>query len=214
MIAVVSCPAERQFRQIACADDDAAELICLVHENLRALPRLCIFIGHIMHVRRLPDVSKMLHHTCTDVDLRQCRAVCLCKRTGVIVCSVRRTEAGHGYGLNAAPVKSEHIKSVNCHNERERRIQSARKTEHSRFASDMAQPCHQTDCLHREDFLTPAVQRVLIRRHKRRFCKCSVEGGFGDVQRKICRMTARGCRIGVHPSALIEQFLNVNICDC
>ena len=60
MVAVVGRPAERKLRQVAGADHEAAGLVGNVHQHLRALARLAVFIGHVVYGFVMADVGEVL----------------------------------------------------------------------------------------------------------------------------------------------------------
>ena len=69
MIAVVRCPPKCQFGKISRPNDHAAGLVCQVHQNLRSLTRLSVFIRHIVLFRILSDITKMKIDCLFDIDL-------------------------------------------------------------------------------------------------------------------------------------------------
>ena len=71
MVTVVGGPAERQLGQVARADDKTTGLVGEVHENLRALARLAVLIGHVLDRRVVLDVLKMLLHSRVNRDLAE-----------------------------------------------------------------------------------------------------------------------------------------------
>ena len=105
MIPVVGCPAKGELREIPRSDDDAALLVCDVHEDLRPLSCLAVLIGDIVVVHVLADVLKVLCHRRGDADLLQSKPQRLCKRQGIPVRAVRRSKARHRDGKNPRPVK-------------------------------------------------------------------------------------------------------------
>ena len=68
MVAIVCGPSQGQLTQVACAHHEASDLVCQVHQDLRTLPCLRILVGHIMHLRVMPDILKVLHHRLSDID--------------------------------------------------------------------------------------------------------------------------------------------------
>ena len=60
MVTIVRAPSQRQLRQVARTDDKTALLVCHIHQNLRALPRLTVLISDILHILILPDILKVL----------------------------------------------------------------------------------------------------------------------------------------------------------
>ena len=72
MIAVIGRPAQRQFGQIARANDQAAVFVGHVHQHLCALARLTVFVGHVVRVHVLADVLEVLLDRLAD--RRKCPA--------------------------------------------------------------------------------------------------------------------------------------------
>ena len=66
VIAVVGSPAQGQLGQIARAHDQAAHLVGHVHQDLRSLPRLGVFVGHVVHGLVVADVAEVLAHRVDD----------------------------------------------------------------------------------------------------------------------------------------------------
>ena len=74
MVTVVGGPAERQLAEVARADDKAAGLVGQIHENLRALARLAVLVGHVLDRRVVLDVLEVLLHGRVDRDLAEAHA--------------------------------------------------------------------------------------------------------------------------------------------
>ena len=100
VVAVVGGKAERQLGEVARADHDAALFVGKIHQDLRALARLAVFIGHVMRLGVLPDVAEVDVHRVLDVDVREGRAKRGGKRLRIGFGALRRAEAGHRHGVN------------------------------------------------------------------------------------------------------------------
>ena len=95
MIAVVCAPAQRQLAEVAGAQDDRIVLVGQVHQDLGALPRLCVFIGDVMDVRIVADVLEMLADRIMDRHLHAGDVKQVHQRSGIGVGAGRRAEARH-----------------------------------------------------------------------------------------------------------------------
>ena len=134
MVAVVRRPPERKLRKIAGSDHHAVFLIRDIHQNLRALPRLTVLIGHIMRRHIMPDVSKMEQHRFLNIDLPKICPQRTDQLYGVIVGAVCRTKARHRHRLDPLMRKPQQIKGAHHNEQRERRIKPAGDSNHCRFA--------------------------------------------------------------------------------
>ena len=68
VIAVIGRPAKGELRHIAGTDDETADLVCGIHENLGSLTRLSVLVGDIVIFRILTNIGEMLVYGCTDVN--------------------------------------------------------------------------------------------------------------------------------------------------
>ena len=69
MVAIVRCPAKCQLGKITSSNDHTAGLVGKIHQNLRSLTRLSVFIRHIMLLRILSDVAEMEIDGLFDINL-------------------------------------------------------------------------------------------------------------------------------------------------
>ena len=83
MVAVVGRPAERELREIPRPDDEAVFRVRDVHQNLRALAGLRVFIhdGPVFGI--VPDVAEVHVDRLLDIDRREPHAVGLREHFGV-----------------------------------------------------------------------------------------------------------------------------------
>ena len=109
VVAVVGAPAQRQFREIAGADDDTAGLVGDVHEHLGPLPGLSVFKGNGVVLHVVSDVLEMAADGIGDVYGPQCGAHALRQDDGVVLRPVGGTEARHGDGHNVRHRPVQHL---------------------------------------------------------------------------------------------------------
>ena len=144
VVAVVGAPAQRQLREVARADDEPADLVGDVHQDLRALARLGVFVGHVVLALVVADVPEVLPHGVADGDHPQRRAQDLGQPLGVAARARRGAEAGHGDGDDPRARQPRQVERLRRHQQRQRRVQPARDADgdtagspvcRSRFAS-------------------------------------------------------------------------------
>ncbi len=183
-----------------------------VHQHLRALARLTVFVGHVVVVRVLADIGKMLRHRGGDVHLPQRRAIGLGQQHGVVLGAAGGAKARHRHRDDAAAVQPHPIECVHHHDQRQRRIQPAGQPHHRPGAVRMAQASAQALCLHRQNLLAALSQTALVLRNKGRRL-------YGPAQRKVAqrqhkvrhRQCLRLLGIRVHTAALAHQTRHVHI---
>ena len=71
MIAVIGCPAESEFGQIARSDDKPARFVGDIHQHLSAFSRLRIFVSHVGDVFALTDIFEMASHRFRDINFSE-----------------------------------------------------------------------------------------------------------------------------------------------
>ena len=69
MVAIVRCPAKCQLGKITSSNDHTAGLVGKIHQNLRSLTRLSVFIRHIVFLRILSDIAEMKIDCLLNIDL-------------------------------------------------------------------------------------------------------------------------------------------------
>ena len=116
VVAIISRPSKCQFRQIAGTHHKTVGLIGNVHQNLRALSGLCVFISDIVHFCVVIYVRKMLHYGLSDIHFAHCDAKCLHQLNRIVVGASRCAESGHRYADYAATLYAEEIKCT-CANQ-------------------------------------------------------------------------------------------------
>ena len=60
MVAIIRCPAQCQFRQIARTDDQSVFLVCHIHKQLCPFTCLTVLIRDIMHLGIMMNIVEML----------------------------------------------------------------------------------------------------------------------------------------------------------
>ena len=124
VISVIGGPAKSQFRHIACSNYQASGLIRQIHQHLRSLSCLGIFISHIMNFRIVSDIPEMSRDRFPDIHLPECAAQLSHQLAGIPVGPVRGSETGHRHTQNAFPGQSQTVKSPDRHQKRQSGIQS------------------------------------------------------------------------------------------
>ena len=69
MISIISSPAQCQFRKIARTNYHSPSLVGNIHQYLRTLACLSIFINYIMHIDIMVYIFEMLNTSFLDTDL-------------------------------------------------------------------------------------------------------------------------------------------------
>ena len=95
MIAVICRKAKRKLGKIARADDQRVFHVRKIHEHLRAFARLRIFKGCVGETGRVADVLQMPLYGGADVDRAAGDAERVTQPLRIVLCAVRRAEAGH-----------------------------------------------------------------------------------------------------------------------
>lgn len=167
MVAVIRRPAERKFGKIARADDQPAGLVRDIHQDLRALPRLTVFIGDVVHGFVMADIREMLPDGGCDIDLLHADAKLLAELDRVGLRPLRRAEARHGDALDLLPAASGQIERAHAHQQRQRAVQSAGNAEHDRFRVRVLHPLFQALRLDAQNRLRAGAQLLVIRRDER-----------------------------------------------
>ncbi len=180
VVAVIGRPAQCKLGKIARAHDEAAAFIGQIHQHLRPLARLAVFIGHVVNVHILPDVGKVLRDRGCDVHLAQRHAIGFRELDRVALGALCRAEAGHCHGQDALAVESQTVKGVHHYDQCQRGIQTSGQADDGALAVRVTQTGTQPLRLKGEDFFT-ALRKVFTRlRHKGRW-------GEGAAQCKFVR---------------------------
>ena len=164
MVAVVGRPAERELRQIAGADHEATGLVGNVHQNLRALARLAVFIGHVVHRFVMADVGEVLPDGGGNVDLLHADAQLLAKLHGIGLRALRGAEAGHRDALDLLPAAPAEVERAHAHEKRERAVEPAGDAEHDGLRVRMLDPLFKALRLDAQDRLRTGAELLVIGR--------------------------------------------------
>ena len=167
MITVIGRPSQSQFRHVSRSYDQAACAVGNIHQNLRTLSRLPVFIGNIMLLNILSDIPEMYRYGFPDIDFLKNSTQRAGQLAGIIVGSVRCAETRHRHGSDLLSVNSQHIKSTGRHQKRQCRIQAARNADHRRLASCMFIPFLKAVRLNGQNLLTAFLPLFPIGRYER-----------------------------------------------
>ena len=177
MVGVVGRPAERELTEVAGADDDAVRLIRDVHEDLRPLTGLCVFVDHGMILRVVPDVLEMLQHRGLDVDLPQRRVQKARQRHRVIVGAVCGAERRHGHGNDVLAREAQHVEGARDDEQREGRVEAAGDADHGRLTAGVLESLLKSECLDREYLIAAGVALRGATRYERLLVNIAPEVG-------------------------------------
>ena len=107
VVAVVGCPAENRLGKVTRTDHKTVAAVGHVHEHLRALSCLAVFIYDVMIARIMSDILEVQSNRFADRNLTEIHAQLLAKYGRVILGSASRAESGHG---NADQLVRRHTK--------------------------------------------------------------------------------------------------------
>ena len=211
VIPVIGCPAQCQLGHVARSDHQPACSVGDIHQHLGSLSCLAVFKGYIMYVAVLSDITEMQTDRLPDIHLGQSGAQRPGQPAGIIIGPVRRSEAGHGNGMDIFPGKPQHIKGAYCNEKRQCGIQSAGNTHDRRFAADMLISLFQAEGLDGKDLIAAVVSFRLIRGHKGHAVIPACQDGirFFHMHRKV-QIAFLIPQEGVHAPAFMTQPLNID----
>ena len=144
VVAVIGSPAQRQFRQVAGADNQRIQLVSQVHQYLCAFASLRVLVGGIVDVSVVTDVLEVLGHSLCDGYLHLRYAQRLHQRRCIVVGAVGSTESGHGHPNDSLAVQSHLVEGTDAHQQGQRRVQSAADTHHHMLAVGVQQSLGQS----------------------------------------------------------------------
>ena len=214
MVAVIRRPAERKLGKIACADDQSAGLVCNVHQNLRALACLAVFVCDIMHGFVVADVRKMLPDRGRDIDLLYADAEFFAKFDRVGFCPLRRAEARHGDAQNFFPAAPGQIKCAYAHQQCQCAVQSTGNAEHDRFRVRMLHALFQSLRLDAQNRFLAGAQLLVIRRNERVGCDVPRQHSLAQRLVENDRLKAGNGIVARRAVPLVHEPLHVDLGDC
>ena len=150
LVAVVGTPAKCQFAQIAGTDHQAVQLIRQIHQNQRAHTGLGVFIGDVMVFHIMAYIAQMLRRGLPDRYLAMGDTKFFHQPECVLVCSVARTESGHGHPYYTRAVIAQEVRRLHTDQQGQRAVQSAGYTYLKRFSMRVLPSPRQSGCLDRE----------------------------------------------------------------
>ena len=140
LVTVIRCPAKRQLGKVARANDHAAHLVSNVHQNLRALASLGVFVHNVVNILVVADVGKVLQHRIHNGNLAQVGAKRLHQLNSVGVRAVRGAKSRHRHSYNARAVVSQLVKRSHRDEKGQRRVKSSRNANNRMVRAGMRQP--------------------------------------------------------------------------
>ena len=211
VVAVVGAPAQRQLREVAGADDDAAGLVGHVHQDLRPLPGLSVLKGHGVVCYVVADVLEVAADGGGDVHGLERGPQPLGQDHRVVLRPVGGAEAGHGHRHDVRHGPVQHLQRQPGNEDGQCGVQSAGKTHHRSLGVGVLQPLLQTQRRDQQDLAAALVPVVLSLRHK----------GLGrDIARELRARDSKGERRDGHvftigeelrPAPLVSQLLHVDL---
>ena len=90
-------------------------MVSNVHQDLRALACLAVFVRHIVDRRIMIDIGKVLHYRLGDGNFLERGAQAFNHGNSIVVGAVGGAEARHGYRNDALTGQSKHVESTRRH---------------------------------------------------------------------------------------------------
>ena len=168
MVTIVCSPAESQFGEIARADDESIVLIGKIHENLRALTCLAVFVGDIMNADVVANVLEMLYAGIANAYFELCDAQFCHQADGIRVSSVGSAEARHGDADDALTVVAQLVVGPYAHEQGKGRIETSADADNDILAPRMDETLGETCHLDAEYLFARCRHIVLLRNERRR----------------------------------------------
>ena len=125
VVTIIGSPSQCQFREVSRTNDDGIFLVCYIHQDLRTFTGLGILVGHIMHLLIMAYILKMLGHSLGNTDFTDSHAQCLHQFNGVIVRTIRRSEAWHRDTYDTLSIEVEFVESLHRHKKCQRGVKAA-----------------------------------------------------------------------------------------
>ena len=143
MIAIVGAPAQRDLAQIARAQHEAADLVGIVHDDLRALAGLAVLVTDIVYIHAVADIGKVLRDSGADRDGEHGAADALHELFGVALGARARAKARHGDADDALFVPAGQVIGIGGGKKSKRGIQTAGNADDQLLSSDLLHAANQ-----------------------------------------------------------------------
>ena len=140
LVTVIRCPTERQLGKVARANDHAAHLVGNVHQNLRALASLGVFVHNVVNILVVADIGEVLQHRIHNGNLAQVGAKRLHQLNRVSVRAVRGAKSRHRHSYNARAIVSQLVKRSHRDEKGQRRVKSTRNANNRVVRASVCQP--------------------------------------------------------------------------
>ena len=133
----VCAPAQRQLRQIPCANNKAGMMPRKAEQIIRAQARLHVFKGHIMDgltvCKRVLHICQHAGRSGTNVDFLGVNTGCLHQLPCIAFGVIRRAEPRHSIAANKAARQAEAVAGFRRNDQRMGAVQPSRNTDNHRF---------------------------------------------------------------------------------
>ena len=219
VVAVVGGPSQCQFGEVAGTYYESVGLVGYVHQYLRAFAGLRVFVDHVVVLRVVPYVFKVLQAGGLDADLAYGDTERLHQLHGIGVGAVGGAKAGHGDADDVLARPLQLIEGAHAYQQGQGRVEAARYAHYGTAGVGVDEALCQARHLYAEDFLAAFVQCGALRYEGMR-----VEGAgqykvlavdkFGSYAPGFLgsAMVAAGSKGGVL-AALVAQAFHVNFAD-
>ena len=135
VVTVIGGPAEREFAEVAGANDECSGLVGHVHEQLCAFACLRVFVGSVVYAGVVAYVSEVLCDGGGYADFTLGDAELGHEADGVVVGAVGGAEAGHGDADDAVAGIAEFIEGLDADEQRQCGVESAADAENNALAA-------------------------------------------------------------------------------
>ena len=217
VVAVVCCPSEGEFREVAGTYNESSELVAEVHKDLRALTSLRILVGDVVNGGVVTYVLEVLEYGLRNVYLANGDAESLHEFQGVLVGAVGGSEARHCDAHDALSRQSQFVEGLHADQQRQRGVEAAADAYDDSLGIGVDKTFCESAHLDVEN-LVVVVGSILALRHER----CGIEGAqqfevarlYGvavdDVKVYLCRL-ALCVDIGAVGATFHTQAVDVNL---
>ena len=158
VVAVVCCPSECQFAEVACAHNEAIHLIGSVHEDLSAFASLSVLVGRVVLLYVVTNVVEVLDASLLDAYLANSDAEQLHEVHGIGIGTVCCAEARHCDAHDAASVFVQSVECSDANQQGKRRVKTATDAHHNGLGIRVHDAFSQSFCLDVEYLLAAFVE--------------------------------------------------------